>query len=126
MVAESKPAVDESMILGVCADLDLFNATQVTSPEPVGIAAPSSVQPVTPSGRTDIAPNRTALVQRESRSDPSSVATMAAPEVAIATPLVGLSADAQVAPFQTLRRYDTARKQSLLRRCAAKLGFVHI
>ncbi|HYP13945.1 MAG TPA: AAA family ATPase, partial [Bryobacteraceae bacterium] len=113
MVAESKPFVGEEMIVAVCGDLDLAS----------NVAFPISLQP-------PIVPVTSAA---SALAQPSVPPPMMKPPSGLVTPLAetdrcGHSAQDMsgylTTPFQTLRRYETATKRSLLMRCAAKFGFV--
>jgi general secretion pathway protein A len=95
MVAEAKPAIDEAMIVAVCADLDLL----INPPQPVAVLT-----------KDDKSPEREAIPPAEIRCEGVKVEFREPPAAA---------------PFQTLQRYESSAKRSLLMRCAAKFGFVH-
>lgn len=101
-VAEGKTAVDESMIVAVCRDLDLLEKTHL---------------PVT----IDFAPR--VVEAPVAKTSPESAVLPPVP-VRRGTMPDGVFGSV-ITPFRTLQRYETSTKRSLLMRCAAKIGFVH-
>jgi general secretion pathway protein A len=125
MLAEERAFVDEPMIHSVCADLDLTAATEDLAAVAAAVeAAPASrlqaperlVTPAVPASRVHTAPAPARTSISAVASVPASVMRQEAVPVTQDEP--------DNLPFQTLRRYETAAKQSFFVRCAAMLGFV--